>query len=113
MGNEVLEHQVSIIKVENPNVSIGLSNEDLIRFRNCAANWINSLFQVFRGVHINGFDYFRGPYVMRSFFMIWQLRLPNSNVAVVTTSNRVNNFFDVDKNAHCGINGSRVQQLST
>lgn len=44
MGNEVLENQVSIIKVENPNVPIGLSNEDLIRFRYRAANWINSLF---------------------------------------------------------------------
>jgi hypothetical protein len=113
MGNQVLEHKIAIIKVENSNVPIGLSNEDLLRFGHCAAHWVDSLFEVLGSVDVNGFDYFGGACMTAVLLSAWQECLPNSDVAVVTAGDSVNDLFDVDKNAGCGVDGSRVQQLST
>lgn len=109
VSDKVLEHDIAILKIKNADVSIGLSDVNLVGVWDGGADWVHSFRKSLRSVDIDLLDYFGGALTPGALFAGGQISFPQSDIAVVATCYCVHDVFKVDENAWSGVDSSCVQ----
>lgn len=96
VSDKILENEISVIEVENPYVSVGLSNVHLVRLRHGGADGVDSFGEALGSVDVDGLDDFRRALSTGALLVAGQVGFPESNVAIVAARYSVHDIFQVD-----------------